>query len=105
MKRALFCTAMVIALAGCAGGGSSGGSSAASNEDVTKAIAQAESDIKLAGKVDALWLSTEKHLAAAKEAQKAGNNDQAIKMAKKATKEAQAAQKQAADNANPKPTW
>lgn len=105
MKRALLCTTMVIALAGCAGGGGSAGSSAASDEEVTKAIAQAENEIKLAGKADALWLSTEKHLTAAKEAQKAGNKDQAIKMAKKATKEAQAAQKQAADNANPKATW
>jgi len=94
---------MVFALAGCAGGG--GGSSAASDDDVAKAIAQAESEISLAKKADSLWNNTEKHLAAAKEAQKAGEKDKAIKYAKKATKEAQASIKQAADNANPKPTW
>jgi len=102
MKRALLCSAMVIALAGCAGGG---GGSAVSDDDVAKAIAQAENEIKLANKADSLWLATEKHLAAAKEAQKAGDKDMAIKMAKKATKEAQAAQKQAADNANVKATF
>ena len=36
MKRALLCSAMVIALAGCAGGG---GGSAVSDDDVAKAIA------------------------------------------------------------------
>jgi len=103
MKRSLLCLTLVIGLAGCAGSG--GGGSAATSDEVGKTIAQAENEIMLAKKADALWLNTEKALDAAKKAQKAGDNDAAMKYAKKAIKEAQAAQKQAADNANPKPTW
>ena len=101
MKHTLLCTAVVIALAGCAGGGGS----AATADEGSKTIAQAENEIMLAKKADSLWNNTEKHLAAAKEAQKAGDNDKALKSAKKAIKEAQASVKQAADNANPTPTW
>jgi len=101
MKRSLLCLTLVIGLAGCGGGGGS----AATSDEVGKTIAQAENEVMLAKKADSLWLNTEKELDAAKKAQKAGDNDKAMKYAKKVIKEAQAAQKQAADNANPHPTW
>jgi hypothetical protein len=104
MKRTLLCSAIVLALAGCAGGGGSS-APAASADELNKLIAQAESEVALANKAGGLWTTTEKQLKAAKDAQKAGDANKAMKAAKQAIAEAQAGQKQAADNANVKPMW
>jgi hypothetical protein len=104
MKRTLLCSAVIVALAGCASGGGST-APAASADEMNKLIAQAKQEVALAGKAGGLWTTTEKQLKAAEEAQKAGDTNKAIKAAKQAIAEAQAGQKQAANGANAKPMW
>ncbi len=107
MKQTLMVCTLVVALGGCA--------SIVRNDEYNKLAAQAESEIKLADKTGFLWRDTEKFLkdskeakAAAEKAEKDGDRatahkefDKAMKLAQKALKEAQLAQQQARDNANP----
>lgn len=107
MKKAfLICTA-AVALAGCAG--------SYSDDEYNKLAAQAENEIKLADKTGFEWRDTDKFMqeskaakAAADKARQAGDSatakkefDQAMKLAKMALTEAQLAQQQARDQANP----
>jgi len=69
-----------------------------------KAIADAKAEIAAAKKVG-IWNNTEKFLKAAEEAKAAGKGEEAMKNAKKALKEAQLAQAQAAAEANAKPHY
>ena len=79
--------AAVLLVAGCAGGGTG-----SSNKDL---IAKAEAEVAKAKKANNLWSNTEKALADAKAADKAGDSDTAQKKAKQALDEATLAQKQA----------
>ena len=102
MKKTFWLTAaLALTLAGCAESPTTSGSAAASSPELDAAIATAEKEIA-AAKKGGLWRDTEKHLKAAQDAKAAGKTDEAMKFAKKATKEAVLAQKQAAAEANPK---
>jgi hypothetical protein len=107
MKQTLMIGTLVIALAGCA--------SVVNDDEYNKLAAQAENEIKLADKTGFLWLNTEKYMKDSKEAKAAADKamkdgdkttaskefEKAMKLAKNALKEAQLAQQQARDNANP----
>lgn len=86
-----------FALAGCAGG--------KKQDEYSELVAKAENEIALAAKTGFLWSNTEKFLKDSKEAKAAGDMDKAVKLAKKALEEATLAQKQAADNANPRANY
>jgi hypothetical protein len=91
------------------------GTGSAQEADYNQLVAQAENEIKLADKAGFLWRDTEKTLKDSKEAKinadkarKEGDKTMAdaamanaVKLANKAIKEAQLAQQQARDNANP----
>ncbi|MEW6329915.1 MAG: hypothetical protein AB1560_00505 [Pseudomonadota bacterium] len=105
MKQTLVLGAITLVLAGCAGG--------IDQSEYNKLVAEAENEIKLAGKTGFQWNNTEKFLTESKEAMEAAKAagdsatrdkefDQAMKLAKKALSEAKLAQQQAKDNANPK---
>jgi hypothetical protein len=70
--------------------------------DYATVVARAEREVKRAADKGFLWLNTEAYLAASREAQKAGNLEEAMKLAQKALDEALLAQKQAAEGANTK---
>ncbi len=73
---------------------------AAPSPELAAVIADAEKEIAAAKKANVnLWRDTEKFLDEAKAASKAGKSDEAMKLAKKAAKEASLAQKQAAAEA------
>jgi uncharacterized protein YceK len=107
MKNLLVACTLAVALVGCA--------SVVNDDEYNQLAAQAENEIKLADKTGFLWTGTEKllkdsHAAkdAADKALKGGDSakaktefDKAMKLAKKAMKEAQLAQQQARDNASP----
>ena len=107
MKNLLAVCTLAVALVGCA--------SVVNDDQYNQLAAQAENEIKLAGKAGFLWTGTEKLLkdsetakANADKALKDGDKakaksefDKAMKLANKAMKEAQLAQQQARDNANP----
>jgi hypothetical protein len=76
----------------------------AASAELDAVIANAEKEIAAAKKVG-IWRDTEKFLKEAKEAKAAGKTDDAMKLAKKALKEAQLAQKQAAAEANAGPYY
>ncbi|GMR03675.1 MAG: hypothetical protein BMS9Abin22_177 [Gammaproteobacteria bacterium] len=83
---------LAIALAGCA---------TAKYNEYDQVVAQANKEIKLAKKADFLWRDTKKILKKSQKARDDGDIDKALKLAKKALKQAQLAQKQAKDQANP----
>ena len=107
MKNLLAVCTLAVALVGCA--------SVVNDDEYNKLASQAENEIKLADKTGFLWTGTEKLMkdsrvakAAADKALKDGYKtmakndfDKAMKLANKAMKEAQLAQQQARDNANP----
>ncbi len=84
---------LAITLAGCAAG--------AKYKEYDQVVAQAEKEIKLAKKANFLWRDTKKILKKSKKARENGDIDKALKLAKKALKQAQLAQQQAKDQANP----
>lgn len=105
MKQTLVLGAITLMLAGCAGG--------IDQSEYNQLVAEAENEIKLAGKTGFQWTNTEKFLTESKEAMAAAKAasdsatrdkefDKAMKLAKKALSEAKLAQQQAKDNANPK---
>ncbi len=103
MKKIILLTAfLALTLGGCAEMGSM--PAAASNPALDEAIASAEKEIASAKKVG-IWLHTEKFLEEAKAARAEGKNDDALKLAKKALKQAQLAQKQAQADPHPKPHY
>lgn len=107
MKKSIWLVAgLSLILGGCAEMDTKSDAPKAAVMDpaLDKAIADAEKEIAAAKKVG-IWRDTEKHLKAAKEAKAAGKGEEAMKMAKKALKEAQLAQKQAAAEANAKPHY
>ncbi|MBE9516121.1 MAG: SoxXA-binding protein [Proteobacteria bacterium] len=94
MKKSLIIAALTVALGACATG-----------PDPSTTIAEAEKEIKVAKSMNFLWRDTEKFLKQAKKAQKAGDNEKAGKLAKKALDQAKLAQKQAKDNKNAGPKY
>ena len=115
MKKALVLCALTLALTatGCSWWW---WNDSASNDEYNQLVAQAENEIKLAGKTGFLWQNTEKFLKDSKDAKatadaandratKRNEFDKAMKLAKKALKEAQLAQEQAKSNANPVITY
>ncbi len=101
MKKILLMTAVAFALAACAGGEQK----AAADKEYTDLVAKAKAEIKLADQAGHTWRDTEKFLKDADAAMQAGDRDKAMKLAKKALKQAQLAQQQAKDNANVKPVF
>lgn len=115
MKTALTLCAFTLIMAGCASYGTGSGTGSSQETDYSQLVAQAENEIKVAGKTGFLWNNTEKFLKESKEAKieadnarKSGDSAKAdtemakaVKLANKAIKEAQLAQQQARDNAAP----
>ncbi|TNG01486.1 MAG: SoxXA-binding protein [Gammaproteobacteria bacterium] len=85
----------IIALSACAGGGTQQAQADAGAADVDKAIAAAKAADKKANSLQGSWVSTGKLIKKAEKAKAAGKNDEALKLAKKAQKEAELAYKQA----------
>lgn len=76
----------------------------AANPELDAIIANASGEIAKAKKVG-IWRDTEKYLKEAQEARAAGKIDEAMKLAKKALREAQLAQAQAASQADAAPVY
>lgn len=89
----------ITALAACAGPGST------PDDEFVRFAAQVENEIRLAERSGFLWRDTEKLLSDARQAQKAGRHDEAMKLADSALKQAQLAQQQARQNANAGPQY
>lgn len=114
MKKALVLCSLTLALT--ATGCSWWWDDSASTEEYNQLVTQAENEIKLANKTGFLWQNTEKFLKESKDAKTAADAasdratkrkefENAMKLAKKALKEAQLAQEQAKNNANPVITY
>lgn len=97
MKKILLTAVLATALSGCAW--------IAQETEYSELTAQAENELKLAGKTGFMWRDTEKLMPQAKEAKDAGDTEKAIKLVKKAIKEAQLAQTQAQGNAKAGPQY
>jgi hypothetical protein len=97
MKKILLTAALVTTLSGCAW--------IAQETEYSNLLDQADNEFKLANKTGFMWRDTEKLLTQAKEAKDAGDTEKAIKLAKKAIKEAQLAQAQAQGNAKAGPQF
>ena len=103
MKKIILLTAcLALTLGGCADMDTK--PAAASNPALDEAIASAEKEIAAAKKAG-LWLHTEKFLEDSKAAKAAGKDDEALKLAKRALKQAQLSQKQAQADADAKPYY
>ncbi len=96
MKHPLLIAALCTVFAGCASTGTT--SSAPVKKDYTQLVADAENEIKLASQTGFLWSKTEDFV---KEARSSLDEGASIKLLNKAIKEAQLAQQQAKDQANP----
>jgi flagellar basal body L-ring protein FlgH len=113
MKKIALLFALAGILSACAGTGTSTGGTApsakvsgkATQADAQSAIANAEAQIKAAKQKDALWSTTDKLLEDAQKAEKAGDNETAVKLAQKAAKQAMLAQHQAQEYANTQPHY
>lgn len=98
MKKTLLTavSVAVLTLGGCAGTG---------GPSYKELLAQAQTEIAKAKKMNYLWRDTEKLVKKAKAARADGDNPKAKKLLKKAIKQAQLAQQQAKDQANAKPVY
>lgn len=103
MKKTLWIALLALALGGCAA--SQQAAAPAADKEYDDLVAKAKAEIRLANNTGFLWRDTEKSLKDADAAAKAGERDKAIKLVKKAAKEAQLAQQQARDNADAKPVF
>lgn len=94
-KTIMLTASLALALGGCAEMDTKPASAtSAASTPLGETIASAEKEIAAAKKVG-IWRDTEKFLDAAKKAKAEGKEDEAMKLAKKALKQAQLAQKQA----------
>ena len=107
-KTILLTACLALTLGGCAEMDTKPAdakSAAVASPELDKTIADAEQAIA-AAKKGGLWRDTEKFLDEAKKAKAEGKTDDAMKLAKKALKQAQLAQQQAmAEAANGKPNF
>lgn len=97
MKKILLPVVLITALSGCTW--------IAQEIEYTELTDRAENELKLAGKTGFMWRDTEKLMAQAKEAKDTGDAEQAIKLVKKAVKQAQLVQAQAQGNAKAGPQF
>lgn len=98
MNKILLAVTLAAALAAC--------STPSTDNDAFNALAaQAENEIREAEKVGFLWRDTEQLLADARQANRQGRHDEAMKLAQKALKQAELAQQQAKDNAKAGPSY
>ena len=102
MKKLAIVVATLFVLSGCSlfsdgsGGGDGGGSSAGASPEVTAAIQEAEEAIKKAASVGGEWRDASgKFLKEAKAAAAKGDNETALKFAKKAKFEGEMGYQQA----------
>ncbi len=100
MMKILFAVSFTVVLAACAST-----PSPTSQDEFSRLAAQTENEIRQAEKTGFLWRDTEKLLQEARQTQKAGQHDQAMKLARQAIKQAQLAQQQAKQNANAGPVY
>lgn len=108
MKKFIpFAVAAAFALGACASGGSTGGSSTSSvtDKDAQSAILAAEHELKRAKAQGAEWRDTGKLIKKAQEAMKAGNFDEAAKLANKAKNQSTNALAQAEQQKNAGPHY
>ena len=105
-KTILLTACLALTLGGCAEMDTkpADDTKAATASPLDEAIASAEKEIAAAKKAG-IWLNTEKFLEDAKAAKAEGKTDEALKLAKKAIKQAQLAQKQAQADADTKPYY
>jgi hypothetical protein len=112
MKRTVVLSAVAgaLALSGCAGTPPPPATPVAVTQRLIdnpprgydELVARAEREIKRADDQGFLWLETESHLAAARDAYQVGDTDRAMQLAQKALEEALLAQQQAAESAKTK---
>jgi hypothetical protein len=108
MKKFIpFAIAVAFALGACASGGDAGSSSKSSlsEADAQSAIMAAEHELKRATAKGAAWRDTGKLIKKANEALKAGNFDEAAKMANKAKMQSTNAIAQAESQVNAGPRY
>lgn len=108
MKKFIpFAIAAALALGACASGGDAGSSSASSlsEADAKAAVMAAEEQTKLAKSKGAEWRDTGKLIKKANEAIKAGNFDEAVKLANKAKTQSTNAIAQAESQMNAGPRY
>jgi hypothetical protein len=109
-KTILLTACLTLTLGGCATDSKPTASAkpatatVAASSELDQTIANAEKEIAAAKKVG-IWRDTEKFLEDAKKEKAAGKNDEALKLAKKALKQAQLAQQQAAAQTSAKPAY
>ena len=108
-KTILLTASLALALGGCAEmdtkpSSGTAAPSASPTSALDETITSAEKEIAAAKKVG-IWHFTEKFLEDAKKAKSEGKDDEAMKLAKKALKQAQLAQKQVQAEAGAKPRF
>ncbi len=96
-----FAIAVACVLAACAGTSNV----PSEDESFNRLAAQTELEIRQAEKAGFLWRDTEPLLADARKAKKEGRDDEAMKLVRRALRQAQLAQQQARDNANAGPSY
>lgn len=105
MKQSLLVSVLALTICACAAGPTTAAPDNDASAALESTIAQAEKEIAAANATGFLWRDTEKFLKEAKDLQKEGKSEDALKLAKKALKQAQLAQQQAKDNADAKPHY
>jgi hypothetical protein len=99
MTKILFAISLATLCAACANPPST------PETEFNRLAVQVENEIGLADKAGFLWRDTERYLEEARQARKQGREEEAVKLAQKALRQAQLAQQQAKDNANAGPTY
>lgn len=94
MKKPIIVAALAVALGGCASAGKG-----PSSYDLL--YSQAQDEIRVTKQMGFLWSNTENLLQQSKQAQTRGDKKQAKALAEQALKQAQLAQQQAREQANP----
>ena len=94
MKKPIIVAALAVTLGGCASAGKG-----PSSYDLL--YSQAQDEIRVAMQMGFLWSDTENLLQQSKQAQARGDKKQAKALAEQALKQAQLAQQQAREQANP----
>lgn len=99
MTKVLFVFGLAAALAACSNLPTS------PDAEFNALAAHVEKEIRATEKTGFLWRDTEQFLADARKAKKEGHDEEAMRLARKALRQAQLAQQQAKDNANAAPSY
>lgn len=94
MQKIILVAALALAVTACA----TAGKGKSSYEQL---YARAQSEIRIAQQMGFLWRDTRKILAQSRRAHEVGNKNEAMKLATEALRQAQLAQEQAKEQANP----